>query len=100
MKPIMTWGRKPVHQHGVEIMLVLSQPPKQYKATALRAYVYRMHARLEQLHPGVSEPSLARFYRLVLPDEERILERLAELRGLDTVEAAYVKPADRPAVAR
>lgn len=83
-------------RNAVEVTVVLT-PGWPRRASKLTALVQRLHASLEPLHPGVSDPSLARFYLLSLPADQFALERLQELRHLDGVEAAYIKPSDSPA---
>lgn len=86
----------PEKGEAVEVTVVLTSGwPR--RASKLTALVRRLHAHLEPLHPGVSDPSLARFYLLSLPADQFALERLQELRHLDGVEAAYIKPSDAPA---
>lgn len=78
---------------SIEVMLVLrSAPPR--RLPGLNALVQRFHADLQPLHPGIGDPRLARFYRLSLPVDEFAPERLEELRHVDGVEAAYIKPPD------
>jgi hypothetical protein len=49
---------------------------------------------LEPVHPGVSDPTLASYFTVEVPDEDtakRVIERLKLRKG---VEGAYIKPSD------
>jgi hypothetical protein len=49
---------------------------------------------LEPVHPGVSDPTLASYFTVEVPDEdtaERVVERLKLCKAVD---GAYIKPSD------
>ena len=52
----------------------------------------RLGVKLEPVHPGDVHPSLIPYYLIEAPDQETVDKLLEELRQLNAVEAAYVKP--------
>jgi hypothetical protein len=74
---------------GVEITTKLAPGSP---ASALRGLVSKSGASLRPLHPGSSDPELATYYIVHVPnpaDASRVLE---QLRGHAAVTAAYIKP--------
>lgn len=48
---------------------------------------------LEPMHPGESDPALAAYFTVEVPDAAAANRAIEALRRSDAVEAAYVKPA-------
>ncbi len=62
------------------------------------AEVLRRHgARLAPMHPGSADPAMAAWFVVQAPSPERAEEIAAALRGLGSVDAAYVQPRPAPA---
>lgn len=53
-------------------------------------------APLRPLHPATSDPELAAWFTLEVPDEAAAERAVEELRAVGGVTAAYVKPAAEP----
>ncbi len=51
---------------------------------------------LEPMHPGESDPALASYFTVEVPDAAAAGRAIAALREHDAVEAAYVKPSEEP----
>lgn len=51
---------------------------------------------LEPMHPGESDPALASYFTVEVPDADAADRALGALRRSDAVEAAYVKPSSEP----
>jgi hypothetical protein len=51
---------------------------------------------LEPMHPGASDPALAAYFTVEVPDAEAADRALEALRRSDVVEAAYMKPSAEP----
>ena len=51
---------------------------------------------LEPMHPGESDPALATYFTVEVPDAATADRAIGALRDHDAVEAAYVKPAEEP----
>jgi hypothetical protein len=67
------------------------------EVASLLSLVDQLGGRLRPRHPGVADPSLARWFVLDGPDDRGAGESAASaLRDHPAVEAAYVKPADEP----
>lgn len=62
------------------------------RAAALREELQRLDTSLEPLHPGTSDPELARYFLARAPAGREPLAA-TRLRERDGVVAAYVKPA-------
>ena len=50
----------------------------------------------EPMHPGESDPALAAYFTVEVPDADAANRALDALRGSDIVEAAYMKPSAEP----
>ena len=51
---------------------------------------------LEPMHPGESDPALASYFTVEVPDADTADRALGALRRSDVVEAAYMKPSAEP----
>jgi hypothetical protein len=51
---------------------------------------------LDPMHPGESDPALASYFTVEVPDAAAADRAIAVLRAHDAVEAAYVKPSEEP----
>ncbi|HEY2715004.1 MAG TPA: hypothetical protein VGI73_02160 [Solirubrobacterales bacterium] len=51
---------------------------------------------LEPMHPGESDPALASYFTVEVPDAAAADRAIAVLREHEAVEAAYVKPSEEP----
>jgi hypothetical protein len=49
---------------------------------------------LEQMHPGVSDATLAQYFTVQVPEESAARDAVDRLLNCEAVEAAYVKPSD------
>lgn len=65
-------------------------------ADELREVARAFGADLEPVHPGATDADLASSFTLDVSDPARAAEAAERLRALDSVEAAYVKPAEEP----
>jgi hypothetical protein len=65
-------------------------------ADELREVERAFGANLEPVHPGTADAALASSWTLDVSDPVRAAEAAERLRALDSVEAAYVKPAEEP----
>ncbi len=50
----------------------------------------------EPMHPGESDPALAAYFTVEVPDADAADRALGALRRSDAVEAAYMKPSAEP----
>jgi hypothetical protein len=67
-------------------------------AASILAAATAAGAELAPQHSGVDDPALARWFTASGLDADAAAALAAELRALDGVEAAYVKPGERSAV--
>lgn len=51
---------------------------------------------LEPMHPGESDPALAAYFTVEVPDADAADRAIGALRRSDLVEAAYMKPSAEP----
>ncbi len=71
--------------------------PGDDEAASLLSLVDQLGGRLRPRHPGVADPSMARWFVLDGPEDRGTGESAASaLRDHPAVEAAYVKPSDEP----
>lgn len=56
--------------------------------------VSALGASLAQMHPGVSDTTLAQYFTVEVPEEAAAKEAVDRLMNCEAVEAAYVKPSD------
>jgi hypothetical protein len=64
------------------------------EATSLLDLAAHLGGVLRPQHPGVVDPSMARWFVLEGLDDARAARAVEALRGHPAVEAAYVKPSD------
>ena len=76
---------------GVEITTKLAPGSP---ASELGKLVASSGASLRPLHPGTSDPELATYYIVHVPDPAAAPRVLDKLRGHAAVTAAYIKPPD------
>jgi hypothetical protein len=74
---------------GVEITTKLAPGSP---ASELRELVAASGASLRPLHPGTSDPELATYFIVHVPDSGEAPRVLDRLRGHAAVSAAYIKP--------
>jgi hypothetical protein len=77
-----------------EVAAELRRPEPSAPAAAIRCVA----PDLAPQHPGIDDPALSRWFVASMPDAETGARVAAELRALEGVEAAYVKPGAGSAV--
>jgi hypothetical protein len=54
----------------------------------------RLSIELRPIHPGTTDPDLARYFTAEVPDRTTVDRVIAQLLQSEAVEAAYIKPPD------
>ncbi len=70
------------------------QQPATSASKELLETVEDLGVRLEPLHPGTQDPTLAAYFTVDVPDAATAEQVITQLQQSEAVETAYVKPSD------